>query len=165
MVDEGRVITAKLPADLIARLDWAVGKIDRSKSWIVRQALADWVAEVHDTHHPIASSLYYEDQKREAKRRSRIFLAERLPKFMRYFEREVDAKFSYVHLSMFQMIEGLRYAFPRAMRRTERKFPRLLRLHDQVARRPRLDRYLASDRRIPFNQDGIFRHYPELDAR
>jgi len=127
--------------------------------------IADWVAEVHDTHHPIASSLYYEDQKREAKRRSRIFLAERLPKFMRYFEREVDAKFSYVHLSMFQMIEGLRYAFPRAMKKTERKFPGLVRLHDRVAQRPRLARYLASDRRIPFNQDGIFRHYPELDAR
>jgi len=127
--------------------------------------IADWVAEVHDTHHPIASSLYYEDQKREARRRSRIFLAERLPKFMRYFEREVDAKRSYVHLSLFQMIEGLRYAFPRAMRGTERKFPRLLRLHDQVAARPRLAKYLASERRIPFNQEGIFRHYPELDAR
>ena len=127
--------------------------------------IADWLAEVHDTHHPIASSLYYEEQKREAKRRARVFLAERLPKFMRYFEREVDAKFSYVHLSLFQMTEGLRYAFPRAMRSTERKFPRLVRLHDQVAARPRLAKYVASDRRIPFNQQGIFRHYPELDAR
>ena len=127
--------------------------------------IADWLAEVHDTHHPIASSLYYEDQKREAKRRSRIFLAERLPKFMRYFEREAEAKFSYVHLSLFQMIEGLRHAFPRAMRRTQRKYPRLIRLHDQVAARPRLARYLASERRLPFNQQGIFRHYPELDIR
>ena len=127
--------------------------------------IADWLAEVHDTHHPIASSLYYEDQKREARRRSRIFLAERLPKFMRYFEREADAKFSYVHLSLFQMIEGLRYAFPRAMSRSESKFSRLQRLHDRVAARPRLAKYLASERRIPFNQQGIFRHYPELDAR
>ena len=127
--------------------------------------IADWLAEVHDTHHPIASGLYYEDQKREARRRSRIFLRQRLPKFLSYFEREVDTKFSYVHLSLFQMIEGLRYAFPRAMARTERKFPRLVRLHDQVAVRPRLAKYLASDRRIPFNQQGIFRHYPELDAR
>ena len=127
--------------------------------------IADWLGEVHDTHHPIASSLYYEDQKREAKRRTKIFLAERLPKFMHYFERDVDARFSYVHLSLFQMIEGLRYAFPRAMRKSERKFPRLLRIHDQVAARSRLAKYLASERRIPFNQQGIFRHYPELDAR
>jgi glutathione S-transferase len=127
--------------------------------------IADWLAEVHDTHHPIASSLYYEDQKREARRRSRIFLAERLPKFMRHFEREADATFSYVHLSLFQMIEGLRYAFPRAMRNTEKHFRRLARLHDRVAKRPRLAAYLASERRIPFNQQGIFRHYPELDAR
>jgi len=127
--------------------------------------IADWLAEVHDTHHPIASGLYYEDQKREAKRRAKIFLAERLPKFMRYFERETDERFSYVHLSLFQMIEGLRYAFPKAMRRTEKKVPRLVRLHDKVAQRPRLARYLASPRRIPFNQQGIFRHYPELDAK
>ena len=127
--------------------------------------IADWLAEVHDTHHPIAASLYYEDQKREARRRANIFLAERLPKFMRYFERELDSKFSYVHLSLFQMIEGLRYAFPRAMRKAERKFPRLVRIHDRVAERPRLANYLASDRRIPFNQQGIFRRYPELDTR
>jgi len=127
--------------------------------------IADWLAEVHDTHHPIASSLYYENQKREAKHRARNFLAERLPKFMRYFERETEARFSYVHLSLFQMIEGLRYAFPRAMRKTEKRFRRLVRLHDAVARRPRLAAYLASERRIPFNQQGIFRHYPELDAR
>ena len=124
--------------------------------------IADWLAEVHDTHHPIASSLYYEDQKREAKRRAGIFLSQRLPKFMRYFERAVDDKFSYVHLSLFQMIEGLRFAFPRAMSKT--RYPRLLRIHDRVAARPRLAAYLASPRRIPFNQQGIFRRYPELDA-
>jgi glutathione S-transferase len=127
--------------------------------------IADWLAEVHDTHHPIASGLYYEDQKREAKRRAKIFLAERLPKYLRYFEREADAKFSYLHLSLFQMIEGLRYAFPRAMKKLEKKFPRLVKLHDRVAARPRLARYLSSPRRIPFNQQGIFRHYPELDAK
>ena len=127
--------------------------------------IADWLAEVHDTHHPIAASLYYEEQKREAKRRSKIFLAERLPKFMRYFEREADAKFSYVHLSLFQMIEGLRYAFPRAMRKMEKKFSRMVDLHDRVAARPRLSKYLSSARRIPFNQQGIFRRYPELDAK
>lgn len=127
--------------------------------------IADWLTEVHDTHHPISSSLYYEDQKREARRRTKIFLAERMPKFLRYFEREADAKFSYVHLSLFQMIEGLRYAFPKAMRKAERNYPRLRRIHDAVAKRPRIARYLASPRRIPFNQQGIFRRYPELDAR
>ena len=127
--------------------------------------IADWLVEVHDTHHPIASSLYYEDQKREAMRRAKIFLAERLPKFMRYFERETEPKFSYVHLSLFQMVEGLRYAFPRAMKRIEKKFPAMVKLHDRVAARPRISSYLASKRRIPFNQQGIFRHYPELDAK
>lgn len=126
--------------------------------------IADWLAEVHDTHHPIASSLYYEEQKREARRRTGIFLAERLPKFMRYFERAVDERFSYVHLSLFQMVEGLRYAFPNAMGKLEERHKRLIALHDRVAARPRIAAYLASKRRIPFNQYGIFRHYPELDA-
>lgn len=127
--------------------------------------IADWLAEVHDTHHPIASSLHYEDQKREARRRAGIFLSERLPKFMGYFERAAGDKFSYVHLSLFQMIEGLRYAFPQRMRQIEKKHPRLLKLHARVAARSRLAAYLASPRRIPFNQDGIFRRYPELDER
>lgn len=126
--------------------------------------IADWLAEVHDTHHPIASSLYYEAQKREARRRAGIFLAERLPKFMRYFERAVDERFSYVHLSLFQMVEGLRYAFPNAMGKLEKRHKRLIELHDRVAARPRLAAYLASKRRVPFNPYGIFRHYPELDA-
>jgi glutathione S-transferase len=125
--------------------------------------IADWLVEVHDTHHPIASGLYYEEQKREARRRSGIFLAERLPKFMRYFERAVDERFSYVHLSLFQMIQGLRYAFPNAMARVEKRYKRLVKLHDRVAARPRIAAYLASGRRIPFNQYGIFRRYPELD--
>ncbi|HEU4924624.1 MAG TPA: glutathione S-transferase [Burkholderiales bacterium] len=125
--------------------------------------IADWLAEVHDTHHPIAASLYYEEQKPAALRRARIFLAERLPKFMRYFERAVDERFSYVHLSLFQMIEGLRYAFPNTMRRLEKRHNKLVALHDRVAARPRIAAYLSSKRRIAFNQHGIFRRYPELD--
>jgi glutathione S-transferase len=135
--------------------------------------IADWLAEVHDTHHPIAGSLYYEDQKREAKRRAENFRSERLPKFLDYFEQVlkrngndclVGKKVSYVDLSMFQMIAGLRYAFPRAMAKQERKHRRLAALCDRVAARPRLAAYLVSDRRLPFNQQGIFRHYPELDG-
>ena len=136
--------------------------------------IADWVAEVHDTHHPVAGSLYYEEQKREAKRRSENFRAERLPKFLSYFEQVLERNgsrvlvgnaVSYVDLSLFQMIEGLRYAFPRAMTKQERKHRRVIALHDRVAARPRLAEYLASERRLPFNQEGIFRHYPELDER
>jgi glutathione S-transferase len=128
--------------------------------------IADWLVEVHDTHHPIGSSLYYEDQLVEAKRRSELFRKERLPKFLGYFAASArsSGRISYVDLSLFQMIEGLRYAFPKAMKRLERRHPQLLALHDRVARRPKLRAYLDSDRRIPFNQLGIFRHYPELDG-
>ena len=134
--------------------------------------IADWLAEVHDTHHPVAGSLYYEEQKREARRRAEDFTSERLPKFLNYFEQVLERnasrvlvgnKVSYVDLSLFQMIEGLRYAFPRAMTKQERKHRRVIALHDRVATRPRLAAYLASARRLPFNQQGIFRHYPELD--
>ena len=139
-------------------------RAEAGRLWVhqLQLTVTDFVKEIHDTHHPIASSLYYEDQKREAKRRTALFLSERLPKFMGYFERAVDERFSYVHLSLFQMLEGLRYAFPKAMEKA--RYPRLNRLHDRVARRPRLAAYLASPRRIPFNQQGIFRRYAELDA-
>jgi len=157
-------------ANILLYLGPRLGLAPRSEAQRLRLhglqlTIADWLAEAHDTHHPIAASLYYEDQKPEAMRRARIFLKERLPKFMRYFERAMDDRFSYVHLSLFQMIEGLRYAFPNAMRRLEKKHRRLLKLHDRIAARPRLAAYLASKRRIPFNQQGIFRHYPELDER
>jgi glutathione S-transferase len=146
-----------------------------SRLWAhqLQLTIADWVAEVHDTHHPIAGSLYYEDQKREAKRRAENFRNERLPKFMNYFAQAlkrngsqylVGKMVSYVDLSIFQMIEGSRYAFPRAMAKREHKYPRLVALRDRIAARPRLAAYLASERRLPFNQQGIFRYYPELDG-
>jgi glutathione S-transferase len=135
--------------------------------------IADLVLEVHDTHHPVASSLYYEDQRKEARRRAADFLKSRLPKYFEYFEGVlarnrrylVGARLSYPDLSLFQVVEGLRYAFPRAMRRLERKYPHIVELHYNVAQRPRIAAYLTSDRRIPFNEQGIFRHYPELDSR
>ncbi len=125
--------------------------------------IADWLVEVHDTHHPISSSLYYEDQAKEAMRRAAIFCEERLPMFLGYFEKNRGKQHSYVHLSLFQMIEGLRFAFPRTLSRIGKKYPGLMALHDRVAARPRIAAYLASQRRIAFNQQGIFRHYPELD--
>ena len=135
--------------------------------------LADWVAEAHDTHHPISSGLYYEDQRDEARRRAESFCRERCPKFLGYFERVLEhgrgryllgRSLTYADLSLFQVVAGLRYAFPRAVKRLEKKHPKVVALHDAVAARPRIAAYLASDRRIPFNEDGIFRHHPELDA-
>ena len=149
-------------------------KDEASRLWAhqLQLTIADWVAEVHETHHPVASSSYYEDQKREAARRAENFRNERLPKFLNYFETILKRNGNnylagnaacYVDLSMFQMIEGLRYAFPRATARLEPKYSRLVGLRDRIASRPRLAAYLASRRRLPFNKQGIFRHYPELD--
>ena len=135
--------------------------------------LADFVLEIHDTHHPIGGGLYYEEQKPEAKRRSREFLPQRLPKFLGYFERAIernggiwmaDNRLGYVDLSMAQVVAGLRYAFPRASKNALRPCPRLRALHDTVFARPRIKRYVASGRRLAFNNDDLFRHYPELDA-
>jgi glutathione S-transferase len=135
--------------------------------------LADLVAEVHDSHHPIAAGLYYEDQKREAKMRSADLLRHRVPKFLGYFEQTlsrtpsgflVGARPTYADLSLFQVFEGLRYAFPAAMKRLSPKYRRIAALDARVAALPRIAAYLASPRRIPFNEQGIFRHYPELDA-
>jgi glutathione S-transferase len=125
--------------------------------------ITDWLVEVHDSHHPIAGSLYYEEQRKEARRRAAIFRKERLPKFLDHFEESLRKQHNYVHLSLFQMIEGLRYAFPLRMKTLEKKHRRLFQLRDRIAKRPRIAAYLASARRIPFNQDDIFRHYPELD--
>jgi glutathione S-transferase len=136
--------------------------------------IADLVDEVHDTHHPIAGSLYYEDQRPEAKRRTADFLKSRVPKYLGYFEKVlarnqagdghlVGATLAYADLSLFQVVAGLRYAFPRAMARLEPNYLRVIAVHGRVAARPRIAAYLGSNRRIPFNEHGIFRHYPELD--
>ncbi len=137
--------------------------------------IADFLVEAHDTHHPIAAGLYYEDQKPEARRRAEDFRKARLPKFLDYFEAVlarnprgdrhlVGARVTYADLSMFQMMAGLAYAFPRTMKRLSHRYPKLASLHDRVAERPRIAAYLASPRRIAFNEQGIFRHYDELDA-
>ena len=136
--------------------------------------LADLVVEVHDTHHPIASSLYYEDQRGEAKQRAADFLKHRLPKYLGYFERVlahnprgpahlVGDRLTYADLSLFQVVAGLYYAFPNAMARIARRYRHVTALYARAAGRPRIAAYLASDRRLPFNQQGIFRHYAELD--
>ena len=149
---------------------------EASRLWAhqLQLTMADLLVEAHDTHHPLAKSLYYEEQKPEAARRAANFLELRLPKFLGYFERLlksgnaaephlVGRTLSYPDLSLFHMIAGLRYAFPNAMARTAASYPGLCQLHDNVARLPRIAAYLASPRRMPFNDHGIFRHYAELD--
>ena len=137
--------------------------------------VTDLVSEIHDAHHPIASGLYYEDQKPEAKRRTEDFLKSRAPKYLGWFETVlarnpagsghlVGSALTYADLSLFQVIAGLRYAFPRAMQRIEADVPKLAALHDAVAALPKFKAYLQSPRRIPFNEQGIFRRYPELDG-
>jgi glutathione S-transferase len=145
---------------------------DRLWAHQLQLTVTDLVVHIHDTHHPVSGWLYYEEQKPAAKRRTEDFWRYRVPKFLGYFERVLEhnggtymvgRRLSYVDLSMFQIVEGLRYAFPKRMKRFERKVPLLVALHDRVAKRPRIAAYLASPRRIPFSQWGIYRYFKELD--
>ncbi len=135
--------------------------------------IADLVVRIHDTHHPVSGWLYFEEQRPAARRRTKDFWRYQVPKMLGYFERvlqgnggkySVGRSLSYVDLSLFQIVEGLRYAFPKRMKRFERKIPGLVALHTRVARRPRIAAYLASKRRIPFSQWGIYRYFKELDG-
>jgi glutathione S-transferase len=149
-------------------------KAEAGRLWVhqLQLTVTDLVTEVHDTHHPLGSSLYYEDQRAAAKKRTAEFWKERVPKYLGYFEELLKGsggawltgrRLSYVDLSLFQIVAGLRYAFPGRMKPFERRIPGLVDLHDRVAARPHIKAYLASERRIAFNEDGIFRHYRELD--
>jgi glutathione S-transferase len=152
--------------------DHAAGRL-----WVnqLQLTLADVVDEAHNVHHPIAGSLYYEDQKPAAKRAAERFIKERIPKYLGYFERvltgggETGAGLAgemlcYADLSLFQVVRGLQYAFPNAMKAMQDRLEETLALVERVEKRPRIAAYLASPRRIAFNEQGIFRHYPELDA-
>jgi glutathione S-transferase len=145
---------------------------DRLWAHQLQLTITDFVKEIHDTHHPISSALYYEQQRPTAKRYTLEFWQHRVPKMLGYFEDVVERsggpfvfgrRLCYVDLSLFQIVEGLRYAFPKRMQRFEKEVPRLVGLRDRVAKRPRIAAYLASDRRIAFNEWGIFRRYKELD--
>ena len=150
-------------------------KDEVNRMWVhqLQLTITDLVVEIHDTHHPVTSWLYYEEQIPAAKRRTADFWKYRVPKFLGYFERILTSsggpyllgrRLCYVDLSLFQIVEGLRYGFPRRMKRFEKKVPRVIALHDRVAKRPRIAAYLASDRRIPFSQWGIYRYFKELDG-
>jgi glutathione S-transferase len=147
---------------------------EAGKLWVhqLQLTVMDFVKEIHDTHHPLSSQLYYEDQRAAAKRYTGLFWQHRVPKYLGYFEDLIDRnggpylngrKLTYVDLSLFQVVAGLRYAFPNRMKRFEKKIPGLVELHDRIAARPRIAAYLRSSRRIPFSEMGIFRRYRALD--
>jgi glutathione S-transferase len=148
-------------------------KAEAGRLWLnaLQLTITDFVTEVHDTHHPLGPTLYYEDQRPAARRRTAEFLTQRAPKYLGYFERLLERngpfitgrKLTYVDLSLFQLVEGMRYAFPKQMAKLEKKFPKLIALHDRVMVRPRIKAYLESEQRISFNESGIFRRYKELD--
>jgi glutathione S-transferase len=149
-------------------------KAEAGKLWVhqLQLTVTDFVVEIHDTHHPMGVSLYYEDQQGPAKKRTGEFWKERVPKYLGYFEQLLKnnggsyltgRRLTYADLSLFQIVEGLRYAFPKRMKAFEREIPGLVDLRDRVAARPNIKAYLTSDRRIAFNEDGIFRHYKALD--
>jgi glutathione S-transferase len=153
-----------VPEDEASRL-WANG---------LQLTITDFLTEVHDTHHPINTADYYEEQRDEAKARSEAFLKHRVPKFIGYFNQVIDrnpsgsghsvgSELTYVDLSLFQLAEGLRYAFPKAMARFDNEYPLVAAIRDKVRNLPRIAAYLKSGRRLPFNESGIFRRYPELD--
>jgi len=166
-------------ANILQYLGPRLGLVPKSETlrlWAhqLQLTVEDLVIDVHDTHHPVAMTLYYEDQQVEARRRAEYFTTTRGPELLGYFEKVLrnspvksgymlGRSISYVDLSMFQVIAGLRYAFPNMMARLESELSGLISLHERVVHRPELFGYLNSERRLPFNQDGIFRHYPELD--
>lgn len=159
--------------DYLARRLDLVPKDEKSRARALQLhlTLMDLVDEVHDTHHPISSALYYEDQKEAAAQRAAHFTNTRMEQYLAHFEAVLGEshyllgeRLSYVDLALFQVLEGLDYAFPKAYRRVVSGTPGLLALRGRVRKRPRLVEYLRSPRRVVFNQEGLFRRYPELDS-
>jgi glutathione S-transferase len=175
-IKAGKLVIAQT-ANILLYLGPRLGLAPRDEAgrlWAhqLQLTISDLVVEIHDTHHPVTTYLYYEEQRPAAKRRTADFWRYRVPKILGYFERVLarsdgphvlGRRLCYVDLSLFQIIEGLRYAFPKRVQRFEKKVPRLVALHDRVAKRPRIAAYLASKRRIPFSQWGIYRYFKELD--
>lgn len=138
----------------------------------VQLTIADFLTEIHNTHHPISASLYFEDQVEEAKKASKVFLNDRIWKWMKFWNSMVNSskgdfllgkEILYVDLSFFQVLGGLIYAFPLFMSGLEKEFPKLFRHFERISMNSKLKSYLESDRRLFYNRTGLFRHYPELD--
>ncbi|HEY8125209.1 MAG TPA: glutathione S-transferase [Methylocystis sp.] len=176
---DGHVIVGQTAAILLYlgdRHDLAPKDAAR-RLWVhqIQLTIADLVGEAHETHHPLGADLYYEEQKSEALRRAKGFREDRIQKYLGWFEtiltRNSDGDaylvgiaLSYVDPSLFQVVEGLLYAFPKTTKAALAASPRVAALCKMVAQRPRVRAYLDSDRRVKFNEQGIFRHYPELDG-
>lgn len=136
--------------------------------------------EVHDTHHPLAVEKYYEEQKDAALEKARDVREKRLPKFLAYFEaclgfnKEkgggegrflVGSRLTFADLVVWQVIDGLRFAFPKEMEARAGEYPDLLKgFYEGIKQEGGLKEYLKSERRLPYSQ-GIFRYYPELDRQ
>ncbi|QEI09121.1 glutathione S-transferase [Pigmentiphaga aceris] len=140
--------------------------------WVnqLQLTIADMVAEAHDTHHPIDAARYYEEQKPEAAQRADVFRSARMPKFLDYFEHALadgawlaGTRWTYADLSLYQLVKGLLFAFPKRMKTLAPGYPKVMALYQGVADLPELQNYFASPRHLPFGE-GIFRHYPELDG-
>lgn len=179
ILKDGAVVVGQTAAILqyLAPTLKLVARSEQLRIWTqqIQLTIADMVTEAHDTHHPVGNDLCYDDQKPEALRRAGAFCRQRIPKFLHWFERILAAnpagprhlvggRLSYVDLSLFQLVEGLRYAFPRATQESLTPAPLVVQLHDRVAAFPRVAAYLKSTRRLPFNEQGIFRRYPELES-
>ncbi|MCV0384391.1 MAG: glutathione S-transferase [Erythrobacter sp.] len=192
---EGGDFAPYAPPYLVEReTDFAIAQVAHIVSWLtghhdlgsgdeqtdlhliqLQLTITDIVAEAHDTHHPVAGSLYYDDQKDAAARAAKAFREERMPKYFDHFEQALEVReggpfvlgerWSHVDTSLFQLVEGLRYAFPQRMKALEGDYPALVACRDAVADIEGVAAYCDSDRRLAFNEDGIFRHYPELDAQ
>ncbi|MBI4814756.1 MAG: glutathione S-transferase family protein [Deltaproteobacteria bacterium] len=148
-------------------------EVARDTAHQLQLTVTDFVAEIHNTHHPVSPSLYFEDQVEEAKRATHHFLESRMPKYLRHFEKTATRSggpwilgdaMTYVDLSMFQLHEGLSYAFPQSFVTFRARIPHLVSIVEAVRRLEQVQKYLSSERRLSFNQHGLFRRYPELEG-
>jgi glutathione S-transferase len=164
--------TAHILAFLADRHDFGAGELEVDLQLIQLQLdITDIVAEVHNVHHPVAAALYYQDQMDAAYEAARHYRDQRLPKYLDHFEAALEEnggpcvlgdRWTHVDTSLFQLMEGLDYMFPNRMR--ELDYPRLELCRQAMMEIAGVEQYLASDRRLSFNEDGIFRFYPELDS-
>ncbi len=149
---------------------------EQQRHWLhgLQLTITDFIKDVHDTHHPLSNALFYEEQKDEAAAANEKFHELRVPKYFGYFEiviaRNSSASgwlvgdaLSYGDTSIYHLVEGMNYAWPKRWASVAGNYPGMCQIRNRVAARPNIQSYLASERRIPFNTNGVFRHYPELD--
>jgi len=164
--------TAHILGFLADRHDFGGGNLETDLPLIQLQLdISDMVAEIHAVHHPVSSALYYQEQMDPAYEAAQHFREHRLPKFLAHFEQALEEnggpfmlgdRWTHVDTSLFQLMEGLDYMFPNRMAALD--YPRLELVRSAVMEIDGVEAYLSSDRRLEFNENGIFRYYPELDS-